>query len=112
LINEIMSAWCASRTQEEAIAELQRARIACAPVCQLSDVLNDPQVRARQLLGETAFPGTAQPIPLSTPAVRLSETPGDVRRRAPVLGEHTTEVLAELGFSSEEIATFRAERVV
>jgi len=69
-------------------------------------------VGARQLLGEMMFPGTAKPIPLANPAVRLSHAPGDVRRRAPTLGEHTDEVLMELGFSADEIANFRNEGVV
>jgi crotonobetainyl-CoA:carnitine CoA-transferase CaiB-like acyl-CoA transferase len=49
---------------------------------------------------------------VSPPAVRMSATPGSVRRRAPTLGEHTDEVLAELGFSAEEIAGFHREGVV
>jgi crotonobetainyl-CoA:carnitine CoA-transferase CaiB-like acyl-CoA transferase len=112
LINDVMIQWCASRTQDEAIARLQQARIPCGPVYQLHDALHDPQVRARQLLGESAFPGTAKPIPIANPAVRLSHAPGEVRRRAPTLGEHTDEVLQELGFSSVEIAAFRNEGVV
>jgi crotonobetainyl-CoA:carnitine CoA-transferase CaiB-like acyl-CoA transferase len=44
--------------------------------------------------------------------LRLSETPGSVRRRAPALGEHTDEILIELGFTREEIAGFRADGAV
>ena len=46
------------------------------------------------------------------PAARLSQTPATVRRRAPLLGEHTDQVLSELGFSGDEIAHFRREAVV
>src|SRR5262249_16890223 len=111
-INEVMSAWCAERTRDEAIAALEKARIPCGPVYELDEVLADPQVVARGLLEEHAFPGGSQPVPLSPPAVRLSATPGSVRRRAPQIGEHTDEVLAELGFSAEEIAAFRREGTV
>jgi crotonobetainyl-CoA:carnitine CoA-transferase CaiB-like acyl-CoA transferase len=112
LINDVMIAWCASRTRDEALAALARARIPCGPILPLADVVHNDQVRARQLLGEMQFPGTAKPIPLANPAVRLSHAPAAVRRRAPTLGEHTDEVLGELGFSAAEIASFRGEQVV
>ncbi len=112
VINEVMAAWCAKRTRDEAAAELERARIPCGPVYELDEVLSDEQVRARRLFEESAFPGGPKPIPLARPAVRLSESPGDVRRRAPTLGEHTDEVLEELGFTSDEIAAFRRDGVI
>ena len=112
LINEVMTAWCAGRTRDEAIVELERARIPCGPVYELDEVVDDPQVRARHLLEETDFPGSTKPVPLGRPAVRLSRSPGDVRRGAPMLGEHTDEVRGELGFAASEIATFRREAVI
>ncbi|MBI3837863.1 MAG: CoA transferase, partial [Planctomycetia bacterium] len=107
LINGAMIKWCAARTREEALAELERARIPCGPVYELEEAFNDAQVRARHLFEEREFPGGSKPIPVARPAVRLSESPADVRRRAPTIGEHTDEVLAELGFTLEEIAKFR-----
>src|SRR6185503_14835363 len=49
LINDAMREWCAARTRDEAIEELERARIPCGPVYQLNEVLSDEQVRARRL---------------------------------------------------------------
>ena len=112
LLNDVMSQWCAARTRSEAIAALEKARIPCGPVNELDETLADPQVHARGLLQEREFPGGSQPIPLSSPAARLSETPADIRRRAPKLGEHTEEVLRKLGFSAAEIATFRSAGAV
>jgi crotonobetainyl-CoA:carnitine CoA-transferase CaiB-like acyl-CoA transferase len=69
-------------------------------------------VAARNLFEQTTFPGGSKSIPVSQPAVRLSESPGNVRHRAPTLGEHTTEILNELGFSPGEITLLREQGVV
>jgi crotonobetainyl-CoA:carnitine CoA-transferase CaiB-like acyl-CoA transferase len=112
VINEAMSAWCAGHTRQEAIRALEQARIPCGPVYSLDEVLADPQVGARELMKELDFPGAERAVPVANTPVRLSETPGSVRRRAPGLGEHTDEVLRELGFSAGEIAELRAARAV
>ena len=112
LINDVMIKWCAARTRDEAIQELERARIPCGPVYDLDEVLSDEQVRARQLLEAMDYPDSAKAIPVSSAPVRMSETPGDVRRRAPILGEHTDEVLTELGFSADQIIAFHSEGAV
>jgi crotonobetainyl-CoA:carnitine CoA-transferase CaiB-like acyl-CoA transferase len=112
LINEVMSEWCAARTRDEAIAELERARVPCGPVYDLHETLTDAQVRARNLLEEVEYPGSSSPVPISSPPARLSQTPARIERRAPMLGEHTEEVLRELGFSADEITMFRNEGVI
>jgi crotonobetainyl-CoA:carnitine CoA-transferase CaiB-like acyl-CoA transferase len=75
-------------------------------------VLDDPQVKARELLRYVEHPGAPKPVPLADTAVRLSATPGGIRHRAAALGEHTDEVLREIGYSEEQIATLRAGEVV
>jgi crotonobetainyl-CoA:carnitine CoA-transferase CaiB-like acyl-CoA transferase len=112
VINDVMIEWCAARTRDEAIGQLERARIPCGPVYELDEVLNDEQVRARQLFEEREFPGGPRPTPLARPAARLSESSGGVHRRAPTVGEHTDEVLTELGFTADEITIFRREGAV
>src|SRR5262249_323458 len=99
--------WCAARTRAEATEALEQARIPCGPVYSLDEVLADPQVQARRLIEHLDFPGAAHPVPVANTPLRLSATPGSIRKRAPRLGEHTDEVLAELGFTSADIAEMR-----
>jgi len=111
-INAAMSEWCSARTREQAVAELEAARVPCGPCYGLDEVLIDPQVNARHLLEAVEYPGGTKPVPIASTPLRLSETPAALPRRAPTLGEHTDIVLAELGFKAEDIAAFRKAGVI
>jgi crotonobetainyl-CoA:carnitine CoA-transferase CaiB-like acyl-CoA transferase len=112
IITDAMNAWLATRTTEQAIKELEAARIPSGPVLSASQVLDDPQVKTRELLKSVEYPGTPEPVPLANTPVRLSETPGGIRHRAPMLGEHTDEILLDLGYSEGEVAVLRTKGVV
>lgn len=112
IITEAMNAWLASRTSAQAIAELEAARIPAGPVLSLDQVLADPQVKARNLLQSVKYPGAPKPVPVATTPVQLSATPGEIRHRAPTLGEHTDEILREIGYSDQQIASLRQAEVV
>ncbi len=75
------------------------------PVNTIAEVFEDPQVRHRQLVIETPHPGLASGVVRTVkPGATLHATPAEVRRHPPLLGEHTAEVLAEIGLTSQEVA--------
>jgi crotonobetainyl-CoA:carnitine CoA-transferase CaiB-like acyl-CoA transferase len=112
VINEAMSAWCSERTRAQATAELEAGRIPCGPCYDLDEVLSDPQVNSRRLLEELEYPGDKKRVPIASTPIRLSEIPAGPTRRAPTLGEHTDEVLAQIGFSDREIGELRSAGAV
>jgi crotonobetainyl-CoA:carnitine CoA-transferase CaiB-like acyl-CoA transferase len=78
----------------------------------LEEVLADQQVAARSLIEEVEFPGGTRPVPIAAPPVRLVETGPGRARRAPTLGEHTNQVLSEIGFSTDDITSFRQAKAI
>jgi len=86
----------------ELLAALDNAGVPCGPINSIADMASDPQTRAREMVVELEHPRAGRTCALGLP-VKLSRTPGKVTRPAPLMGQHTREVLAEFGFSKEEI---------
>jgi len=107
-----MKEWCAGQTCEEALSALEKASIVAGQVYSPQQVLDEPHIRDAGLLAERDFPGLAGPVPLAPTPIDLSETPGTYRRRAPLIGEHTDQILMSLGYSAAEIAALHAEKVI
>jgi crotonobetainyl-CoA:carnitine CoA-transferase CaiB-like acyl-CoA transferase len=80
--------------------------IPCGPINDYAQVFADPQVLAREMVVETDHPTLGHIRTLGSP-IKLSATPANPARRAPRLGEHTDDVLAETGFGPDEIAALR-----
>jgi crotonobetainyl-CoA:carnitine CoA-transferase CaiB-like acyl-CoA transferase len=94
------------------IAAFREARLPCGPIKTVAEVLDDdPHVRAREMVVELDHPTIGKTKALGVPT-KLSETPGAVTRPAPTLGQHTVQLLVEVGYSLEEIEALRAAGVV
>jgi len=111
-ISKRVSEWTMQRTTDEALRELEVAKIPAGPLYTPQQALDDAHIRAAGLLVDTDYPGVARRVPLAPTPVDLSETPGRFRHRAPTLGEHTDAILAELGYSAAEIDTLRSHGVI
>ena len=112
ILSERTARWAAERTSEEALAELEKARIPAGPVYSPQETLDDPHIKAMNYLKPLDFPGLPGPAPVMETPLRLSRSPGTVRQRAPMLGEHTEAILGELGYSAAEIAAFHSEGII
>ena len=95
------------RTSAEWLAKLEVAGVPAGPVMSVGEMHQDPQTLARNMVLEVDHPRAGKVKTLGPP-VKLSRTPASVRRPAPLFGQHTAEVLAEYGYSSEEIDKFAA----
>ena len=112
VVSEHLGAWCAARPRADAIAAFEAARIPAGPVLSPQQALDDAHVRASGILRDIAFPGAPRPAPVADTPIRLSETPGAIRGRAPLLGEHTEAILAEIGYTTADVARLRDQGVV
>jgi formyl-CoA transferase len=95
------------KPSETWLSDLDEAKIPCGPINTLDKVFADPQVLAREMVAEIAHP-TAGTIRMVASPMKLSDTPCEIRRHPPLLGEQTAEVLSEkLAYSSEKIAALQ-----
>jgi crotonobetainyl-CoA:carnitine CoA-transferase CaiB-like acyl-CoA transferase len=93
------------------LALLEEKGVPCGPVLDMLQALADPQTAARQMLVEVDH-ATLGPVKTLGLPVKFSKTPGGVRKAAPVYGADTREILAQAGFSDEEIAAFERDGAV
>jgi crotonobetainyl-CoA:carnitine CoA-transferase CaiB-like acyl-CoA transferase len=112
LISARMQRWCSEQTTAAALEILGREKIPAAKVLKPQEVLEDPQVQAMGFLAPLDYPGLPRPAPLAKVPVWLSATPGEIRSRAPRLGEHTDAIMGELGYDSATISELRRKGVI
>jgi len=103
-----MSERLKTRPVREWIAALEAEGVPCGPINSIADMAEDPHTAAREMVVELEHPRAGRTRALGLP-IKLSATPGRVSRAAPLLGQHTREVLAEYGFASREIEALIGE---
>ena len=110
-IDGAIQSWCSGRDIDSALDVLKAADVPVSKIYSVKDMLQDPQFLARKMFEQHAFrDGSPVKLPAVTP--KLSETPGGTRWLGPELGEHTDQVLLDLGYGSEQIAALRAAKVL
>lgn len=92
----------AGDTRDAWLARLEAANIPCGPILNYGEAFETPQALAREMRVEVEHPGLGRLHTIGTP-LKMSATPLDPTRRAPLLGEHTREILAELGYTAADI---------
>ena len=97
-----------TRPAAEWLDRLTREGVPCAPVLTRTQMLSDPQVAANGIIVETTHEAAGR-LRQARPAARFSATPTSIRHGGPALGEHTAEILAELGYASAEIDALTAK---
>ena len=97
----------AQHTSDHWLEMLEAAGVPAGPINDLAQVYDDPQVRAREMMVEIDHPVAGRVKNIGIP-IKLSETPGRLQRPAPTLGQHTDEVLRDLGCSDDEIVKLRS----
>jgi crotonobetainyl-CoA:carnitine CoA-transferase CaiB-like acyl-CoA transferase len=100
-----------SRPSQEWIRAFEEAGVPVGPVNRIGDMLSDPQVHARQMVVEVEHPRAGRVKSIGMP-IKFSDTPGETRRPAPLLGEHTQEVLEAAGYSRADIDRLASEGAV
>ncbi len=105
-----IEAWTVTKTKFEAMRLLNEHDIPCGPILSMQELAEEPSVRATGTIVEVDHPKRGKYLSVGNP-IKLSDSP-TVVTRSPLLGEHTDEVLAELGYSPQQIGDFRASKVI
>ncbi|OIP10298.1 MAG: formyl-CoA transferase [Betaproteobacteria bacterium CG2_30_68_42] len=110
-LDEAIGAWAAGLDAQELKRRLDEAGVPNGPIYSIADIVADPQYAARGMIESVQLAdGTSLKVPGVVP--KLTGTPGDIGWPGPALGEHTSEVLASLGYTADEIGQLRARKVI
>jgi formyl-CoA transferase len=102
--------WTMTKTKFEAMEMLNKYDIPCGPILSMKELAEEPSLRKTGTVVEVDHPKRGKYLSVGNP-IKLSDSPSEVKR-SPLLGEHTEEVLTELGYSKDQIAAMRAEKAV
>ena len=110
-LTQVLQPYFQRRTSADWLGRFEKAGLPAGPIYNMKEVLENEQTQARNMVTEVPHQTLGTTKTLGA-AVKFSRTPGEVRRGAPILGQHTREILAELGFSADEVAQMERDRVV
>jgi formyl-CoA transferase len=102
--------WTLTKTKFEAMDILNQHDIPCGPILSMEELAAEPSLRASGTIVEVDHPKRGKYLTVGNP-IKMSDSRTEVTR-SPLLGEHTDEVLAELGYPAAEVATLRANKVI
>ena len=105
-----VEAWTVTKTKFEAMALLNEHDIPCGPILSMEELAHDPSLRATGTVVEVDHPKRGKYLTVGNP-IKMSDSPTEVKR-SPLLGEHTDEVLAELGYKTDEVNALRSKKVI
>ena len=110
-LTEVLQPYFRRRTSADWLLQFEKAGLPAGPIYNMKEVLENEQTQVRNMLTEVPHQSLGKTKTIGAP-VKFSLTPSKVRRGAPVLGQHTSEILAEVGFSADEIKSMERDRVV
>jgi formyl-CoA transferase len=102
--------WTKTKTKFEAMDILNKHDIPCGPILSMKEIANEPSLRKTGTVVEVDHPTRGKYLTVGNP-IKMSDSPTEVTR-SPLLGEHTEEVLAELGYTKDQVATLRTEGAI
>jgi CoA:oxalate CoA-transferase len=112
LINPVVSEWVKRRTVDVVINLLESARVPCSVMNNVGQLLEDPQVKAREMVEFVEYPGLGE-MPVPGIPVKLSLTPGGIESPSPQLGEHNEEVYCDLlGFGTDKLLSLKKNNII
>jgi formyl-CoA transferase len=109
-IFERIEEWTMTKTKFEAMDILNKDDIPCGPILSMKEIAADEGLRATGTVVEVDHPKRGKYLSVGNP-IKMSDSPTEVTR-SPLLGEHTDEVLAQLGYGADAVAALRAEKVI
>jgi crotonobetainyl-CoA:carnitine CoA-transferase CaiB-like acyl-CoA transferase len=109
---QVFSRFCASMKKWDLYEGAQRQRLMIGIVSTPEDLAKNPQLAARDWYRDVEHDHLGATVRYAGPPYRLSETPAMIRRRPPLPGEHTSEILAELGYSESDIASLAKDGAI
>ena len=102
--------WTKTKTKFEAMDLLNKHDIPCGPILSMKEIADEPSLRKTGTVVEVDHPKRGKYLSVGNP-IKMSDSPTDVTR-SPLLGEHTDEVLTELGYSAQQVSELRSSGAI